>query len=199
MGRREEAVRFCRQAVEIAVERNDLANEGMRRNNVADDLIQLRRYDEARQEILRAIECKEALGHSGTIWNAYNILHNLEQAVGDDAAAVRARERAVQAFLAYRRAGGENHTGPPRLAALVHQAIVSGKTEDAAKQIEGVRQHPELPEEFPPFLDTLQDVLAGSRDPALASDPGLKYDLAVELTLLLEALASTEAPEGASL
>jgi tetratricopeptide (TPR) repeat protein len=194
MGRREEAVRFCRQAVEVYVEIKDFAKEGLLRNNIADVLIKLRRYDEARQEILRAIECKKVLGHSGTIWNGYNILHKLERAVGDDAAAVQARERAVQAFLAYRRAGGENLRGGHghKLCGLVGQAIDAGNTQDATTQLAQLQESEELPEYLRPVIPVLLKVLAGSRDPALASDRGLDYDDEVEILLLLEALEASD-------
>ncbi|MEE8524192.1 MAG: CHAT domain-containing protein, partial [Thermoanaerobaculia bacterium] len=111
MGRLEESVSFYRQAAAVFVEVEDLINEGRARNNVADTLILLQRYDEARGEIERAIECKEPYGHAAQPWNTFMILSNLERAVGDDAAAAEARERAVRAYLAYRRAGGENQSG----------------------------------------------------------------------------------------
>jgi hypothetical protein len=40
------------------------------------------------------------------------------------------------------------------------------------------------------MLPTLQAILNGNRDPALAADPALDYDDAVELLLLLETLAA---------
>ena len=38
------------------------------------------------------------------------------------------------------------------------------------------------------FVGVLQEILSGSRDPAPASDPGLNYEIAAELRLLLESL-----------
>jgi hypothetical protein len=169
---------------------NDLAKEGSLRDNIANDLIKLWRYDEAREEILRAIECEEAFGHVVESWKTFNNLHNLERAVGDDAAAVRARERAVQAFLAYRRAGGENHMNSGRLAAAVGQAVVAGETEGVAARLAELLKSSELPTDGRAMISSLQAILAGSRDPALTSDPGLSYDGAVELMLLLEWLGS---------
>lgn len=55
--RPEEAVIFHRQAADIYVELNDLRCEGSIRNNIAITLQKLGQYDEAREEILRAIEC----------------------------------------------------------------------------------------------------------------------------------------------
>ncbi len=61
LGRPEEAVAFYRQAADKYVEIGDAANEGRARNNLGNTLRKLRRLDEARQEIRRAIECKAAV------------------------------------------------------------------------------------------------------------------------------------------
>jgi tetratricopeptide (TPR) repeat protein len=58
MGQLEDAVTFYRQAADIYVALGDIADEGLVRNNLADTFIKLKRYDDARQEILRAIECR---------------------------------------------------------------------------------------------------------------------------------------------
>jgi Flp pilus assembly protein TadD len=58
LNRPEDAAGFYRQAVAKSVESRDLAKEGGRRNNLASALHKLGRLDEARQEILRAIDCK---------------------------------------------------------------------------------------------------------------------------------------------
>ena len=106
LNRPEEAVTFYRQAADIAVESGDLAKEGLRRNNIADTLLRLKRHDEARSEIMRAIKCKQDLGHVGTVWNAFNILQKIEAAVGNHEAARAAWAQARDAYLAYRQQGG---------------------------------------------------------------------------------------------
>ncbi|HEX3530987.1 MAG TPA: CHAT domain-containing protein [Thermoanaerobaculia bacterium] len=106
MGRLEEAVTFYRQAVEADVRLKNLASEGRDRSNLAISLIRLRRYDEARQELRRAIECKEPYGHAAELWKTWSILENLERATGQAEAAQVARRRAIETYLAYRRAGG---------------------------------------------------------------------------------------------
>ena len=80
--RLEEAVTFYRQAVEIDLELDDLKNEGIDRNNIASTLHQLKRYDEARQEIMRAIECDRKFGHAAEPWKTFAILHQIETAEG---------------------------------------------------------------------------------------------------------------------
>jgi tetratricopeptide (TPR) repeat protein len=188
MGRSEDAVRFYRQATATYTEIGDLKNEGSARSNVAIVLIQLQRYDEARQEILRAIECKKPYGHAAQPWTTFALLHDLERAVGNASAAADARADAGAAFLAYRRAGGENHEPGARLAAAVGQAVTSGETADVASQLAELGARPDLHDYLKALVPVLQRIVDGSRDPALASTAGLDYDDAVEVGLLLERL-----------
>lgn len=190
--RPEQAVGFYRQAVDIAVKMGDLRKEGIRRNNIAATLIKLQRYDDARPELERAIACKQGLGHAGTVWNAWNILYDLEQASGHPAAARDARQKALAAYLAYRRDGGENHSGIGRLALAVTAAIKQGETEEMGQLIGQLLETPEMAENKN-FLHKLQAILAGERDLSLAEDENLDYDDAAELQLLLETLAEGEA------
>jgi tetratricopeptide (TPR) repeat protein len=184
IGRREEAVRFYRQAVEAAQALNDPKAEGLRRNNLAHELIKLKRYDEARQELLRAIESKKPFGHVAKPWTTFAILSNLERAVGNEPEACKARNQATQAYLAYRRAGGESQTPGGKLCALV------ARQPDAARDLLAkLRESPDLPSDLRALIPLLEAVLAGSRDPALAEDPNLDYDDAAELLLLMESLS----------
>lgn len=189
VGRFEDAVRFHRQSAEIRVELGDLMKEGYARNNVADALIQLERYDEAREEILRAIKYKKPYGHAAQQWKSFDILHNIERAAGDAAAAARARDDAVAAFLAYRRAGGENHGPGGRLVILVHQAVTGGETAAVRSQLAELGAGPDLPAWAQALIPVLEQILDGSRDTSLASTQGLDYDDAVEVQLLLERLS----------
>ena len=166
----------------------DLKNEGTGRNNLAYKLVQLRRYDEARREILRAIECAKPFGHAAQPWKTFNVLHDLEHALGNADAAAEARQRAIEAFLAYRRDGGGNHGMGAQLAAGVGQAMASGQVDAMASQL-GQFAGQVRSDDDRRFIDALQAILSGSRDPELASDPGLHYEGAVELRLLLESLA----------
>ncbi|MCP4663171.1 MAG: tetratricopeptide repeat protein, partial [bacterium] len=188
VGRREDAVRFYRQAAEIRTELGDLMKEGRSRNNLGDILVQLQRYDDARQEILRAIECKKPYGHAAQPWTTFDILHDLERAVGNASAAESARDDAIAAFLAYRRAGGENHTTGAQLAAVVGQAVTSGETAGVASQLAELGARPDLPDYLRTLVPVLQQIVDGSRDPALASTAGLFFMDAVEVGLLLERL-----------
>ena len=69
----------------------------------------LQRYDDARQALQRAIECRKLFGHAAQLWTTWALLHKLEQApTGNAPAAADAWQQAVQCYLAYRRAGGES-------------------------------------------------------------------------------------------
>jgi tetratricopeptide (TPR) repeat protein len=188
MGRLEEAVTFLRQAADLYVQLEDQAKEGFVRNNLADTLIKLRRYDEARAEIRWAIERKQPYGHAAEPWKAWDVLHDLERAVGDPAAAEGARAEARRLFLAYRRDGGENHSGGGRLCARFAQALQAGQTAETAALLQRLAEDPERSDAFKALVSALQAILGGSRDPALAENPALHYQYAAEVQLLLEAL-----------
>ena len=91
----------------------------------------LHRYDDARQELQRAIECKQPFGHAAEPWKAW-ALHDLEQATGNASAAADAWQQAVQCYLAYR-AGGENHAPGARLFTLIAHAIRQGDTTEVTQ------------------------------------------------------------------
>ncbi|MCP4282861.1 MAG: tetratricopeptide repeat protein, partial [Gammaproteobacteria bacterium] len=185
--RLEEAVAFSRKAADIYVRIHDLAHEGVCRSNIADTLIKLQDFDEAREELQRALECKKPFGHAAEPWKTWMILHNLEQAVGNPAAAANARAEAIRAYLVYRRAGGENQNPGARFCALVAQAIQKGDTTEA-EEILASYLTPDAESWAKAIIPALQAILRGSRDAALAEDSALDYDDAVELRLLLEGL-----------
>ncbi|QTR50022.1 tetratricopeptide repeat protein [Candidatus Thiothrix anitrata] len=185
--RPEQAVSFYRQAASVHVALGDLRYEGVARNNLAATLIKLQRYDEARPELLRAIECKQAFGHAAEPWKTWNILHDLEQASGNPLAAREARQQALAAYLAYRRDGGENHEGGGRLCFDILQAMSQGEGEKFVPVIESLLEQDGW-QQNKNFLHKLQAIIAGERDLALAEDEGLHYSFAAELVLLLEGL-----------
>ncbi|MBV8857162.1 MAG: tetratricopeptide repeat protein [Acidobacteria bacterium] len=186
-GRLEEAAKCFRQAADICVRLKDDNHEGLVRSNLALTLLQMQQYDEARRELLRAIKCKEPYGHAAELWKTWNILHNLEQASGNAEAAARARARAVESYLAYRRAGGQSMSGGAQLCALAAQAIERGETAELEQELTELSGEDVAPP-TKVLLAKVQAVLRGELDGALAADPELNYRDAVELQLLLEAL-----------
>jgi tetratricopeptide (TPR) repeat protein len=185
--RPEEAVAFYQRAAEIYGEIGDLASEGMAHNNLADTFCKLQRLEEARQAIRRAIDCKAPFGHAALPWTSWAILANIETAAGNSAAAADARHQAIDAFLAYRRDGGENQSGAGRLALAVRQALASADPAEVASSLQQLTADSVWAEHLP-FLTALQAITAGSRDRSLADDPDLHYSQAAEVLLLIEAL-----------
>jgi tetratricopeptide (TPR) repeat protein len=192
LGRTEEAVAFLRQSAEKSIEIGDQAGEGRRRSNLAIRLRKLHRLDEARQEIRRAIRCKSGFGHASEPWKSWAILADIEADAGDLRAAAEASNRARQAYLAYRRAGGENHEQAGRIALAVTQALLSGKTAEAAAPLRELVARPDATGAWPTFLHALQAIVAGSRDTRLADAPDLDHSMAAEILILLETLGKAE-------
>ena len=185
--RPEEAVAFYRRAAEIFGEIGDTVGEGRQWNNLADTFRKLQRLEEARQAIRRAIECKEPFGHAASPWTSWATLADIETADDNSAAAADARVQALGAFLAYRRAGGENQAGTSQLAVIVRQALASGDPSEAVSFLHQLAANPEAAFLLP-YLTALQSIAAGSRDSTLADDPALHHSQAAEVLLLIEAL-----------
>ncbi|HEW97616.1 MAG: hypothetical protein DRR16_24425 [Candidatus Parabeggiatoa sp. nov. 3] len=188
MERLEEAVVFFRQAADIHVELKNMKDEGSDRNNLAHTLIKLHRYDEARRELQRGLECLKPFGHAATPWKAWAILYVLEQATNHPQAAAEARQQAIERFMAYRRASGENYSGAGQLCLFMAQAMRDGKISEAEQELAKWADHPEAKL----MISKLQAILKGDRNPKLADDAELSYNMVVELRLLLESLQRRE-------
>ena len=193
--RPEEAVAFYRRAAEIYGEIGDTLGEGRQWNNLADTFRKLQRLEEARQAIRRAIDCNAQFSHVALPWTSWSILAAIETAAGNSAAASDARHQAIDAFLAYRRDGGENQTGSGRLAQAVLQALASGDPAEAASLLQQLVADPDLANQLP-FLIVLKAITAGSRDRSLADDPCLDYTQAAEVVLLFQALEAGDGGGG---
>jgi hypothetical protein len=83
--------------------------------NIANALRKLKRYDEARPEIMRAIECKSQFGHAAEPWKSFAVLQLIEAAVGDHTAARAMWTQARDAYLAYRQQRGYAQFGGGKL------------------------------------------------------------------------------------
>ncbi len=188
LNRTEEAVVFYRQAADIYVETNDLANEGRARNNIAVSLRKLKRYDEARAEIMRAIECKNQVGLAATPWNSFAILQGIEEATGDPTAARAAWVKARDAYLAYRRQGGYAAVGGGNIADQILPAIKQGASKQIVPELEKLASQPNMHEFTKLLIPKLIQIANGSRDRALGDDPALNYADAAEVLFLMERL-----------
>ncbi len=185
----EESVLAYRRMADLYAQLGDGRGEESSRNKLANVLIQLRRPDEARQELYRASECNPPESPTARNWAIRRGLHDIGQAVENPDLADRARRQAIQKYLAYRRAGGENASPGARLCARVAQAIRTGAVGDLAAKLDQMAANPNVPPDGKRLIIKLQTILAGARDPALAADPELHYQYAVEIQLLLEELA----------
>jgi tetratricopeptide (TPR) repeat protein len=188
LGRAEEAVSFCRQAADRYGEIRDRVNEGHTRSNLGDTLRKLRRFDEARLEIDRAIACKARFGHASEPWKTWGILADIETDAGHVYAAAEAKQKARACYLAYRRDGGENHNTDGRICLAVTQHLLAGDAAAAAAMLQQLATEPKLLAGLGPFIQALQAIAAGSRDRKLADAPVLNFSMAAEILLLIETL-----------
>ena len=185
----EEAVLAYRRMADLYAELGDGRGEEASRNKLANVLIQLRRHDEARQELYRASECNLPESATARNWAIRRGLRDVSQTVQNPSVADEARRQSIQKYLAYRRAGGENPNPGSRLCAQIGQAIRAGDIAPLAAKLAQIMASPNVPAAGKLLITKLQAILAGSRDPALAADPDLHYQYAGELQLLLEDLA----------
>ncbi|GDX77168.1 hypothetical protein LBMAG41_22460 [Cyanobium sp.] len=191
LDRPEDAAGFYRQAADKFVEGRDVAREGASRSNIANALRKLLRLDEARQEILQAIDCKAQFGHASEPWMSWSILAAIETETGNTAAAAEAKGKAIACYFDYRHDGGENYGAPGRISLAVTQALQSGDSAQAATILQQLAADPEAAGLLP-FIGALQAVVAGSRDPALADQPELDFSMAAEILLLIETPAGEQ-------
>jgi tetratricopeptide (TPR) repeat protein len=181
--RPEDAVTHFRQALDRYVALHDVAGEGSTRANLAQTLIRLRRSDDARQEIERAIECNRGLGHAAEPWKAWGILADIEHHDKRHIEAHEAYIRARDAYLAYVHGGGEARAVTAPLFELVGQLLVAGDTKAAKALV----QQKEL-DSITHLAAGLRAVVSGVRDPSFADIPGHDYYDGAEFLLLLERL-----------
>ncbi|MGB7795051.1 MAG: tetratricopeptide repeat protein [Pseudonocardiaceae bacterium] len=187
MGRMEEAATFYRQSAENYTRSGNLAGEGKSQYNLARVLIGLRRFDDARQELQRAIECKELYGHAAEPWKTWATLEELERATGHTQEAHTARHCAIETYLAYRHAGGDSQSTQHQLFTLVTQAIQQNTHNELAQQLNTLLK-PDNPPWYTALIQQLHSILTGHPDPTTTNhevDPVH----AAELQLLLETLS----------
>ena len=187
LDRPEEAVAFYRQAADKFVVIGDAASEGGARNNLAITLRKLGRLKEARQEIRRAINCGAPFGHASQPWMSWAVMADIETDSGNASAAADAKGQAIASYLAYRRDGGENHFPQGRVCIAVTQSLLTGDVTAAASLLQQLAADPAT-EWLIPFIRSLQAIVAGSRDRALADDPQLDHTMAAEILWLIEQL-----------
>ena len=188
LNRLEEAITFLRQAIDIDVVLKDLRNEAVERKNIANILLKLKRYDEARSEIMQAIACNRQFGHAGEPWTAFNILHKIETATGNQAAWAAAWRQARDAYLAYRRQGGYAQYSGGKLVDHVLGLIAQQQGDEIQPLLNQLAQEPDTPDSLKQLMQAVVTILNGSRDLALAEDSALVFRDAAEVLFLIERL-----------
>lgn len=184
--RLEQAVSFSQQAIDLYVLLRDQYHEGVIRGNLAGTLVKLGSYDEARLELQQALQCKQKIGSTSDLWKTWGVLYDLELASGNPQAVQKARQQVLEAYLTYRRGGGEIHSGAEHLCLLVGEVLKQKGDTTEIKQV--INQLLRKDDWDKKFLSQLQVILAGERNLALVDDETLHYQSAVELLLLLEGL-----------
>ncbi len=188
LDRPEEAVAFYRQTADKRVELGDAAGEGRARNNLGGTFRKLRRLDEARQEIRRAVECDAQFGHASEPWTTWCILADIEADAGNPTAAAEAKREAIACYLDYRRDGGENHWRDGRISLAVSQHLLAGDTATAATALQQLADRPDVGGPLLTFIHALQAIVAGSRDRIIADASDLDYTMAAEILFLIDSL-----------
>lgn len=185
--RGEDAANFFRQAADKYAEIRDVAAEGRTRSNLSEALRKLRRLNEARQEIRRAIECKAQFGHAAFPWASWAVLADIETDAGNPAAAAEAKRKATICYLAYRRDGGENQDVEGLISLAVTQSLLTGDLAAVASMLKRLVANPDAARLLT-FIRAVQAIVAGSRDRSLADAPDLGYSMAAEILFLIETL-----------
>lgn len=186
--RPEEGLAFLRQAVDIDVTLQNLSDEGITRHNIANTLVDLKLYDEARVEIERAILCKQTQKEAGTLWNSYNILLLIEQAQGHHSAAKLAWTQAKEAYLAYRQQGGRAEYESGHIADRVFDFIQKSQLYRATAMLGNLLQVGEEPDWLLKAVLAIQAVVKGERRMVSTDEAGLDYSSAAEILFLIERL-----------
>ncbi|EIJ34991.1 CHAT domain-containing protein [Thiothrix nivea] len=181
------AIDFYFQASNAYADCGELSAECLARSHLAEMWFEMGDYGEAYSEANKAIGMGENQGHEALIWKSFELLHRLEEKMGNLKEAHQAWRQALTAYLAYRRDGGENNESGGCLALAVRRAIQQGDMEEA-QQLLDTELVDESWGEHKNFLNKLQTIIAGERDLTLAEDDSLHYSLAAELIFLLEQL-----------
>ncbi|MBE9141228.1 CHAT domain-containing protein, partial [Nodosilinea sp. LEGE 07088] len=183
LNRLEEAIVFYRQARDIFIEL-EIFHESFARNNIANALCKLQRYDEARGEVLTTIECNRRFGNFAQPWKSFGILHNIETATSNPKAARSAWIHARDAYLAYRQQGGYIQGGGNKLIDIVLNLVAQQQLDKVQSVFNLLTNDPKTPDSLRQLIQAMVAILNGSRDPALADDPALDYADAAEVLFL---------------
>lgn len=188
LNRLEEGIIFFRQAVEFHSVQKNFLGQGISRTKIASALLKLKKYSQAREEIRQAVNLNKFFGIAAQPWKTFNILHDIETATGNRAAARAAWQEARDTYLAYRQQGGYAQAYGGELVDHVLGLRAQQQVDDIQALFDQLTSDPDTPVSLKQLIQAMVAILNGSRDPALADDPTLHYADAAEVLFLIQRL-----------
>jgi len=185
MGKFEEAIDIYQEAVNQNRDTGNLAGEGRSYLGLGLALISLGRYDEARPNILRGIECHKDLGSAVEPWWGWEIMAKLETAVENTAGATFALRQARTACLEFRRQHGSFRHQAALICDYFVRDFLNNQKDHIRDQLPIVAADAK-DNSSRAVLRSLHAIVEGSRDMSLADDPQLTFYDAAEVLWVLE-------------
>jgi len=187
-----DAVDYYRQALKAAEDSDDQYRQVASGNRLADALRQSGNIDEALKVLEQAGNLGQQFGHDAEPWKTWDILSNLESASSNIKGAVAARQRAIEAYTAFRVDGGQNNEGDGQLCAMVLQGIQTEQTSRVSEMLTKLSSNDAWQSvENKALLAVLNELLEGKRDISLIENTALHYRHVAELMLLQDRLPSS--------
>ena len=184
-----EAVDYYRQALKAAEDSGDQYRQVAAGNRLADAQRQAGNIAEALTVLEQAGNLGQQFGHDAEPWKTWNILSDLEAASDNPAGSQAARQRAIEAYVAFRVEGGQNNEGDGQLCAMVLQGIQTEQTSRVGEMLAKLGSNDAWQStENKALLGVLNDFLAGMREIPLIENAELNYRHAAELMILQDRL-----------
>lgn len=192
-----DAVDFYRQALKVAEESDDQYRQVVSGNRLADALRLSGNIDEALNVLEQAGNLGQKFGHDAEPWKTWNILSNLESAGNNAKGAMAARQRAIEAYTAFRIEGGQNNEGDGQLCAMVLQGIQAEQTSRVGEMLIKLASNEAWQStENKALLIALNQFLQGKREIPLIENTDLHYRHVAELMLLQDRLPNAAPKQG---
>ena len=185
------AVDYYRQALQASKDSGDQYRQVASGNKLADALRQTGQIEEALKVLEAAGNLGQQFGHDAEPWKTWDILSRLETASDNPKGAMAARQRAIEAYVAYRVEGGQNNEGDGQLCAMVLQGIQTEQTRKVKEILSKLGANEAWQStENQALLSVLNDFLQGKRELPLIENTALYYRHVAELMLLQDRLPS---------
>ncbi|HMT94593.1 tetratricopeptide repeat protein [uncultured Thiothrix sp.] len=182
-----QAIGFYRESAHVSKNIGDKRHECIVRGNLGNALIKLRCYEDARKELIRAIDCGQYFDSEAELWRVWGNLYMLEKAENNSREAWIAWQEAVKKRVSYRLNGGENNTDAGYLCESFCKTILH-EGGHAASRLVAIELADETWGNCIILLNKLAKIALGERSPKLAEDEQLHYEWAAEVLLVLDRL-----------